>query len=57
MADDEVRKFLGIITDARDRTLFMVMLRCGLRAEEVAHLTVDVAGLQDPGSSSLPDLV
>ena len=27
--------------DPRDRAMFMLMLRCGLRVEEVAHLTVD----------------
>jgi hypothetical protein len=40
-----VHKFLGIITDARDRAIFMLMLRCGLRVEEVAHLAMDAVEL------------
>lgn len=45
LKDDQVHKFLGIITDARDRAIFMLMLRCGLRVEEVAHLTLDAVEL------------
>ena len=45
LKDDQVGKFLAAITDARDRALFMLMLRCGLRVEEVAHLTVDAVEL------------
>ena len=41
LKDDQVTRLFGIITDLRDRAMFMVMLRCGLRVEEVAHLTVD----------------
>jgi site-specific recombinase XerD len=39
--DDQVRRLFGVITDVRDRAIFMLMLRCGLRVEEVAQLTVD----------------
>ncbi len=42
LKDEQVRMLFAIITDARDRAMFMLMLRCGLRVEEVAHLTVDV---------------
>lgn len=45
LKDDQVHKFLSIITDARDRAIFMLMLRCGLRVEEVAHLTTDAVEL------------
>ncbi len=45
LKDDQVHTFLAIITDARDRAIFMLMLRCGLRVEEVAHLTVDAVEL------------
>jgi site-specific recombinase XerD len=41
LKDDQVRRFLGVITDLRDRAMFMLMLRCGLRVQEVAQLTVD----------------
>ena len=41
LKDDEVNTFLAVITDERDKAMFMLMLRSGLRVEEVAHLTVD----------------
>ena len=46
LKDDQVGRFFAVITDVRDRALFMVMLRCGLRVEEVAHLTVDAVQYQ-----------
>jgi site-specific recombinase XerD len=45
LKDDQVRKFFAIITDSRDKAMFMVMLRCGLRVEEVSRLTVDAVEL------------
>ena len=42
LKDDQVERLLGVITDPRDRAMFMLMLRCGLRVEEVSRLTVDV---------------
>ena len=41
LKDDQVANLFSVITKARDRAMFMLMLRSGLRVEEVAHLTVD----------------
>jgi integrase/recombinase XerD len=38
MADDEVVAFFRVIDAVRDRTMFFLMLRCGLRVSEVSHL-------------------
>jgi site-specific recombinase XerD len=38
MADDEVVAFFRVIDAVRDRTMFLLMLRCGLRVSEVSHL-------------------
>jgi site-specific recombinase XerD len=40
LQDSEVRGFFGVISKPRDRAIFMLMLRCGLRVEEVANLTL-----------------
>ena len=45
LKDDQVRRFLVAINDVRDRAMFMVMLRCGLRVEEVSRLTIDAIDL------------
>jgi len=41
LPDEQVDRLFKVITDPRDRALFMLMLRCGLRVEEVAQLTVE----------------
>lgn len=41
LRDEQVVALFGKINDSRDRAIFMLMLRCGLRVEEVARLTVD----------------
>ena len=41
LKDDQVPRLLAVITDVRDRAMFMLMLRCGLRVQEVADLTVE----------------
>jgi site-specific recombinase XerD len=46
LKDDQVSRLFTAITDLRDRAMFMLMLRCGLRVEEVAHLTIDVIEFQ-----------
>jgi site-specific recombinase XerD len=46
LKDDQVSRLLAVITDLRDRAMFMLMLRCGLRVQEVADLTVDAMEYQ-----------
>jgi site-specific recombinase XerD len=41
LRDEQVAALFNKIADTRDRAMFMLMLRCGLRVEEVARLTVD----------------
>jgi site-specific recombinase XerD len=41
LKDEQVTKLFALITDLRDRAMFVLMLRCGLRVQEVAELTVD----------------
>jgi site-specific recombinase XerD len=38
--EEDLRKFFSVINDARDRAMFVLMLRCGLRISEVANLTL-----------------
>ena len=38
VSEDELRRFFTVIEDARDRAMFVLMLRCGLRIGEVAAL-------------------
>ena len=38
LKEPQVEKFFGVIKTLRDRAIFKVMLRCGLRVEEVSHL-------------------
>ena len=41
LKDDEVDRLFSVITDLRAKAIFTLMLRSGLRVEEVAHLTRD----------------
>lgn len=41
LKDDQVGRLFTVITDPRDKAMFMLMLRCGLRVEEVARLTIE----------------
>lgn len=38
--DEDVIRLFSVIKNHRDRAMFMLMLRCGLRVEEVANLTL-----------------
>ena len=40
LQDHQIASFFGAITKKRDLAMFMLMLRCGLRVEEVAKLTL-----------------
>ena len=40
LRDEDVLRLFNVITSKRDRAMFMLMLRCGLRVEEVAKLTI-----------------
>ena len=40
LRDEEVPRLFNLISSKRDRAMFMLMLRCGLRVEEVAKLTM-----------------
>ena len=42
LRDEQVESLFKAVKGARDRAMFMLMLRCGLRVEEVAHLTIGV---------------
>ena len=42
LQDRQVRAFLEVAKRPRDQAMFLLMLRCGLRVEEVAKLTLDV---------------
>ncbi len=46
LKDDQVTRLLAILRDVRDRAMFMLMLRCGLRVQEVADLTADAVDYQ-----------
>ena len=41
LKEDQIRDLFNEIKDERDRAMFMLMLRSGLRVEEVANLTID----------------
>lgn len=41
LRDEEVGKLFNVITSVRDKAIFTIMLRCGLRVEETAGLRLD----------------
>lgn len=40
--DNDIELFLKSVSSVRDLAIFMLMLRCGLRVQEVVNLTLDV---------------
>jgi len=46
LRDEDVDKLFNVIRNRRDRAMFMLMLRCGLRVEEVARLTLAALDLR-----------
>ena len=46
LRDEEVHRLLKVIQQPRDRALVMLMLRCGLRVEEVARLKLAALDLR-----------
>ncbi|MHB8092065.1 MAG: tyrosine-type recombinase/integrase [Syntrophales bacterium] len=42
LKDDQVENFFKVVKGHRDHAVFMLMLRCGLRVEEVANISLDV---------------
>ena len=46
LRDEQIDKLFSVITKCRDRSMFMLMLRCGLRLEEVANLSLGAMDLK-----------
>lgn len=46
LRDEDVDRLFNVIRNRRDRAMFMLMLRCGLRVEEVARLTLAALDLR-----------
>jgi site-specific recombinase XerD len=44
--DEELTLFFKVVKSYRDKAMFMLMLRCGLRVEEVAHLRLPAIDLK-----------
>lgn len=42
LQDEQVEDFFKVVKGCRDKAMFMLMLRCGLRVEEVANLSLRV---------------
>jgi site-specific recombinase XerD len=46
LRDEDVEKFFSVVKKSRDMAMFKVMLRCGLRVEEVSKLTIKAIDLK-----------
>jgi len=44
--DEELTMFFKVVKSYRDKAMFMLMLRCGLRVEEVAHMRLPAIDLK-----------
>jgi site-specific recombinase XerD len=55
MPEEELYQFFSVISDIRDRAMFLLMLRCGLRVSEVRNLSMGDLYLE-PTFGSLPRL-
>lgn len=55
VTDEVLQRFFAVIGSERDKAIFLLMLRCGLRIEEVHTLCLSDLYLQ-PSGSSLPRL-
>jgi site-specific recombinase XerD len=44
--EEDIAKLFAVVKSHRDRAMFMLMLRCGLRVEEVARLTLAALDLR-----------
>ena len=53
--EDVLERFFAVIEDRRDRAMFLLMLRCGLRVSEVRNLSMKDLYLE-PAPGSLPRL-
>jgi site-specific recombinase XerD len=45
LRDEDVPRLFSVISSKRDKAIFMLMLRCGLRVEEVSNLTMSALDL------------
>lgn len=46
LRDEDVEKFFKVVKKHRDQAMFKIMLRCGLRVQEVADLTMDAIDMK-----------
>jgi site-specific recombinase XerD len=46
LRDEQIARLFHVITRCRDKAMFMLMLRCGLRVEEVANLSLAALDLK-----------
>jgi site-specific recombinase XerD len=53
--DEDLKRLFAVIQRPRDRAMFLIMLRCGLRVGEIRHLSLSDLYLQ-PAHGSLPRL-